>query len=651
MDRTSWVAVIVCAVLLLLWGRWSAQEAARIAEEKRADDAAKPVETEKESPSGTTPISKTSPADRAKTVPEKTGVPDEKSTPKIAESKKQLSNGYVRLHLTSRGAGIQAAELLKYNRHLNDSSEKVTLNRTAPHPVGDLSTGPGEFDASVWSVKSQTSTSVTYQTDTPQKLHIEKTFSLPEKGEDPYELGLAITIRNDSGTPLQTGTKFLYTGSAAPLHINEWAMQIGFYWLNGAKDFNFKTSSHFGGKKVFGVFGKSQIPYDKIAINDLKWAGVNDQYFTTLLKPESPSASTMWVSRYPVVIDGNKELSEKKKLFATEAGVGMPDLALNRGDQSTLRYEIYMGPKELSRLKKFGDGRERVMHYDKIPIFGWFFGWAIKPIASFLITALVFMHGKLGSFGASIILVTVLIRLLIWPVYAKSTRSMKRMSKLTPLMKELKEKYPDDPQKLNEETMKLYRTYGVNPLGGCLPMFIQMPVFLSFYRMLWGAVELRHESFLWVKDLAMPDTLFQIPWLDQPFNLLPILMALSTFVQMAITPQTGDKTQRMIFMLMPFMFLFICYNFASALSLYWTTSNLFSIFQTWLMNKLPEPELKEKKGTGKKGFLQRLQEQAEAQQRARKNGGSALPSPGQSRTRLASEKGERHTKSRKKKNR
>jgi YidC/Oxa1 family membrane protein insertase len=225
------------------------------------------------------------------------------------------------------------------------------------------------------------------------------------------------------------------------------------------------------------------------------------------------------------------------------------------------------------------------------------------------------------------------------------------MSKLTPLMKKIKEKYPDDPTKMNEETMALYRKYGVNPLGGCLPMFIQMPVFLSFYRMLWSAVDLRHESWLWVPDLSMSDTLFQIPGLNLPFNLLPILMALTTFVQMAITPQTGDKTQRMIFMMMPFMFLFICYNFASALSLYWTTSNLFSILQTYITNKMPDVELKEKKNSGKKGFMARMQEQAEAQQKAKKSGGSSAPAPGQSRTKLASEKGDRHTKSKKKKKR
>ncbi|MCL4152535.1 UNVERIFIED_CONTAM: hypothetical protein GTU68_003332 [Idotea baltica] len=207
---------------------------------------------------------------------------------------------------------------------------------------------------------------------------------------------------------------------------------------------------------------------------------------------------------------------------------------------------------------------------------------------------------------------------------------MKRMSKLTPKMKEIKEQYKDDPHKQNQEIMGLYRKYGVNPLGGCLPMFVQMPIFLGFYRMLSSAVELRHQPFLWID-----------PGTSIPFNLLPLLMAGTMIIQMKVSPQSGDATQRMIFMFMPLVFLVICYNFASALALYWTTQNIFSIGQTMLMNKLPEPELKKKKlkeGGGKAGgFMQRLQAQAEAQQRAKKA------------SQAAGEKGDRHTKGKSKK--
>ena len=197
------------------------------------------------------------------------------------------------------------------------------------------------------------------------------------------------------------------------------------------------------------------------------------------------------------------------------------------------------------------------------------------------------------------------------------------MSKLQPEMAKIKEKYADDPNKINTETMGLYKKYGINPLGGCLPMLIQIPIFFGFYRMLQYAVELRGHSFLWVSDLSQPDTLMHLSFLGNlPLNLLPIVMAITSFLQIRMTPQTGDATQQKIMMFMPFMFFFFCYNFASALALYWTTQNIFSIGQTWLMNKIPEPELVARSGSGKKSWAQRMAERQAEMQRQRKQGGA-----------------------------
>ncbi|MDG2122471.1 MAG: membrane protein insertase YidC, partial [Verrucomicrobiales bacterium] len=201
--------------------------------------------------------------------------------------------------------------------------------------------------------------------------------------------------------------------------------------------------------------------------------------------------------------------------------------------------------------------------------------------------------GWVGVYGIAVILVTVILRILIWPLHAKSTRTMKRMSQLTPKMNEVREKYKDNPQKQQQEMMTLYKTYGVNPFGGCLPMFLQIPIFFGFYRMLQSAVELRGQSFLWVEDLSMPDTIAQVGGID--VNPLPLLMAVTMVLQMAVTPTSGDKMQQRMFMIMPVVFLFICYNFASALALYWTTQNIFAIGQTWLMGKMPQPTLEKKK--------------------------------------------------------
>lgn len=643
MDRTSWIGALVCLGLLFGWGWWSSKEAAKQAVERArlAEIAAA------NAPPATDPKNATTAPAATKSA---TGEETTAVAPPAEAKESILENEGLKLHLTTRGAGIRIAELRDHKRYL-EGDELITINRTASNGVAVISEGPGLFDETNWEFVSQDAASATYKTTTPAGFELTKTFTLPSGEEyDSHEVLMEMTVRNAGETPLNFANRYLYTGSAAPLHLNEWSMQIGMYWMNKSGKFEYETVDYFGGKKVMGVFGKNEIPSDSFGVETLDWAGVNDQFFTTMIRAEEPYSTKIWGSRFPVVVEDDEAASLKKRMFAAEMGVGLPDLTLNPGDQQTLRYSIYLGPKEFSRLKGLGEDREEVMHYDAIPIFGFLFGWAIKPLASWLIMGLVALNGLVGNFGISIIIVTILIRLLIWPVYAKSARSMKRMSKLTPLMKEIKEKYADDPQKVNQETMKLYQTYGINPLGGCLPMFIQLPVFLAFYRMLWSAVELRHESFLWVDDLSMPDYLFTIPGLEIPFNLLPILMGLTSFIQIAITPKTGDKTQQMIFMFMPLIFLVICYNFAAALALYWTTSNAFSILQTWLMNKMPEPELKKKASSGKKGFMARMQDQAEAAQKAKAAGGSA-PAPGgaKSRTKMPGEKGDRHTKGKKKK--
>lgn len=639
MDRTSWIGVLVCLCLLFTWGWWSAKETAKQLEAQRERAAQEALNPPPEETAATTPGNATAPG---------SGPAPDDTPGAIAEVEHVLENELVRFHLTNRGAGIRIAELKDHARHL-EGNDFITINENASHPVGALSSGPKQIDTQNWSVTEKTSEKITFQTVTEAGFTIAKTYRLPGPDQDPHEIMLEMSVQNDSQTPLVLADQFLYTGSAAPLHLNEWSIQIGMFWLQSNGSFKYETVDHYGGRKILGIFGKNEIPHDEFTLESLRWAGVNDQFFVTIIQPEEAYEATLWGSRFPVVVEGNREASEKKRTFAAEAGIGLPDLSMNPGEEKTLRYKIYLGPKEFARLKGLGEEKKLVMHYDEIPIFGWLFGWAIKPLASWLIMGLVFLKSYVGGYGIAIILITLLIRLLIWPVYAKSARSMKRMSKLTPLMKEIREKYEDNPQKTNEETMKLYRTYNINPLGGCLPMFIQLPIFLAFYRMLWSATELRHESFLWVDDLAMPDTMFMIPGLGIPFNLLPILMGITSFIQIAITPKTGDKTQQMIFMLMPVIFLVICYNFAAALALYWTTSNAFSILQTWLMNKMPEPELQKKKTSGKKTFMERMQEQAEAAKKAKTDGGTGGGGmTKKDRTRMPGEKGDRHTKGKKK---
>lgn len=665
MDRTAWIVVTACVIGMFFYGTWYSKETQKelaAAAAQRAAEAVARGETEAPALASGEPANAAAADAKVGAADGQTAVdPAAEAEEKIEEQSFVLDNDFIRCHLTNLGAGIAEVELLDHKRSLVGDDGYVTLNAGQKTPIGALSSGPGVIDTAAWTVRSHNDREVVFLRDGADGLRIQKRYYLPEPpaageaekaeedaddaaGYDPHLVRLQVTIRNISDASLTVNQKYLYAGAAAPLHVREWSREIGYFYKSTGDSMEFESVDTF--RK--GMFRKERSS-DVVQVPQLEWAGINDQFYAVLMRAENPADASVWASRSSVVIPGDEELSKKKKLQAIHAAVGLPEVPLNVDDQHTFDYEIYLGGKEFSRLQHIGQGRKAIMHYDELPIIGWLFGWAIRPLAALLILSLEWMH-HFVPYGVAIILTTILIRLIIWPLYAKSTRTMKRMSKLTPKMKEIKEQYKDDPQKQNQEIMGLYKKYGVNPLGGCLPMFVQMPIFLGFYRMLSSAVELRHEGFLWIDDLSMPDTLFMIPGLDIPFNLLPLLMSVTMLIQMKVAPQSGDATQRMIFMLMPVVFLVICYNFASALSLYWTTTNIFSIFQTLLMNKLPEPELKARKqppggggpgnggggGGGKKGFLQRLQEQAEAQQKAKRN-------------QVSGDRGDRHTQSKTKK--
>ena len=633
MDRTAWIAVIICSLGMMLWWQTFGQlTPPEQADKETAAAEGSPADTDKSD----------APADP---VDEKTGKAAAEKNPAAVNAETfPIQLGQVRFEFTNRGGGIKQVELLDQTKVMGEDDKFITLNAFADHAVGTFTTGPEDFESTIYEIKERSNSSVVFVGTTSKGFQVEKRYILGRKNAagdvDPHLVHLEINISNPSEQTLSS-RYFLYAGAAVPISVDQStkehpskasAYSPTYYFFRDQNGFDYDYVRHFLG----GMFSKAK----SSVITDtekLNWAGVSSQFYSTIVEPLEISDVPIWASAFEIKGDLSDAGSSKEKSHGIQCAIGLPELSLSAGDKRTLNYEIYIGPKEYSRLKDLGDDRTLVMNYDGIPIFGWILGWAIKPLAAGLITVLVWMKGTVGQFGFSIILITIMIRIIIWPLYAKSTRTMKRMSKLAPIMKELKEKHKDDPAKLNQETMQLYRDYKINPAGGCLPMFIQMPIFLGFYRMLFNAVELRHQSFLWVEDLSMPDTLFQIPILDIPFNLLPLLMAVTMIIQMKLTPSSGDPMQRRIFMFMPIFFLFICYNFASALALYWTTQNIFSIGQTWLMNKLPEPELKKVKSSKKAGggFMSRLAEKAEAQKQKQKTLG---------------DKGNRHTKKKKKKN-
>ena len=244
-------------------------------------------------------------------------------------------------------------------------------------------------------------------------------------------------------------------------------------------------------------------------------------------------------------------------------------------------FTLYLGPRDLTYLKPLGRKLESAIN----------FGWT-DIIAKPLLHALRFFNNYVKNYGVAIIILTILIKILFWPLTHKSYKSMKEMQKLQPLMAKIREKYKNNKEQMNKELMGLYKTYKVNPMGGCLPMLIQMPVFFALFRLLGSSIELRHAPFfLWINDLSAPDRLFHfpfsIPFMSPPYGIpiLTLLMGASMFIQQKMTPTPGDPSQAKIMMFLPIIFTFLFINFPSGLVLYWLTNNILSIGQQYRIKK------------------------------------------------------------------
>lgn len=597
-DRKTWIILGVCGALLATNMYYSTQNQKVLAAERAKELAEK----------------KAAAAAQVTTGESTAELTVETPPPPTNEETVTLANDKISFVLTNIGGGIKHAEFAE-EFQVGSKDEKVWANRFGSGPIGAL-VGAGEaISNAAYAYKKELSVEgkkAVYIAKHPDGLILKKTFTL-KNGDEPgadYLLDFDVQVENRGTGPVNLSQWSLFLGEASPLYQAEVAQQTGYFWHeNGSMKFE-----HAG--KFNGGWFSSDKSVLRSPDTEIEYAGVTNQFFATLMRPEKPIQSSVWAKPAKISLAENKPA-----LTSVRAGLAFPAAILEIGDSRAYKFEIFIGPKANQLLKKmdnnWGKGWGDVMQY------GWF-----SPISGLLNFLLNFYHNLLDgvakkwAWGLAIILLTVTVRICIWPLHAKSTHTMKRMAMLQPEMAKLKEKYENDPNKLNTEMMGLYRKFGINPLGGCLPMFIQIPIFFGFYRMLQYAVELRGEPFLWVQDLSQPDTLMHIAGI--PLNILPIVMAITSFLQIHFTPKTGDKMQQRIIMLMPFMFFFFCYNFASALALYWTTQNIFSIGQTWLMSKVPEPELKPVKDAGK-SWVQRMAERQAEMQRMQKAG--AKPGP------------------------
>ncbi|MCK4619454.1 MAG: membrane protein insertase YidC [Desulfobacterales bacterium] len=297
---------------------------------------------------------------------------------------------------------------------------------------------------------------------------------------------------------------------------------------------------------------------------ELKWIAVQDRYFMSCIIPESAVTASM-----RLFLDEDKVLENQ---FV------QPESIINPGTQRTFGFHLFMGPRSTKVVKEIGYDLDKAINFGM-------FDFLAKPCL--WIMNYIYDH-FISNYGIAIIILTVFTKVLLWPLGKKSYKSMNEMKKIQPLVMEIREKYKGDKKKMNEATMALYKTYKVNPVGGCLPMVLQIPVFFALYRMLYEAIELRHAPFFgWINDLSAPDRLFDfgfsIPFMQPPYGIpvLTIIMGATMFLQQKISPAMGDPSQAKIMMLMPIVFTVIFINFSSGLVLYWLVNNVLSIAQQY----------------------------------------------------------------------
>jgi YidC/Oxa1 family membrane protein insertase len=576
MDRQAWIAIALCILGLIGWQVYTVSHPPA-----RVQAVASPTAT----PASANQTSTTaSPAPFLSPVPGAVSTPTPvASVPPFAEKIEPLRNSDVELRLTNRGAGISEAVLL---HHTIGDGQHVVLNAPDRTPIGAIVDQPAAPSLPEFTIVGQNDGTVQFERKTPEGVNVRKKFFFPPTTEkkDNFVAEMDVDFRNDGAQAYTNPGYFISLGSTRPLHPSDMPSYTRLVWcIDGkpkATDVSWFAAQNY---PLVGVQKRAAQPTFQEKVNGAEWSAMTNQFFTTILVPLNAKVVETWAQPFEI------KRPDGPSLQGIDGAMGMPGFQLQPGQTASLRFQLYTGPKIYGRLAKLEHDEAEIMNFGM---------W--KLVSQALLNFMNLIYGWVHDYGVAIILLTACVKGVLWPLQNKANKSMRRMSALAPKMQELKEKYKDDPTRMNQEVMKLYKEHGVNPVGGCLPMMIQIPIFFGLFSMLGQAAELRNASFLWVHDLSQPDTIGIIPGLGWKINLLPLIMGATNLWLMRMTPKTGDSTQRRVMMFMPLIFLFFCYNFAAALALYYTTQNLFTILQLYQNQKQPLPVLEKVAPAGKK---------------------------------------------------
>ena len=578
MDKTGIIVVSLCVGLL----GWWFYEQNKVQQEQARYAAARPVAHATNS-AATQTTTATSAAFSAPTIVFPTDAHEETIV---------LTNGRARYTFTSRGGGLAQVELLDYPQTISarwrgqiTNAGGATLNAHANVPVlallGDTNfVGDGIF------ALSQNGNSVQAEKLLPGGLRVVKTFTLTSN----FLVNASVRLENTSDKTVLLAPPEIVVGTAAPMDADDNGQMEGAMWSDGT---NFVDSPLLTFVSGGGCSRSTPKPEIRAGASDVAWVAAHNQFFAMLAMPK----------------DLAREMVARTVTLPTfQNTVANPSTPPPQGIQTALVYPsqtlaangvwerqivLFAGPKEYRTLAVIGEQFHN--HADGVMNFGSGFAsfWGVGTFfAKLLLSAMNALHDLTTlSYGWTIVLLTAMLRLLFWPLTKASTLSMKRMQALAPQLNALKEKYKDDAQKLTSKQWELYKENKVNPMSGCLPMLVQMPVFIGFYTMIRSAIELRGASFLWAADLSKPDTLFMIPNLNFPFNLMPLLMGGAMLWQSHLAPASPgmDPAQQKMMRWMPAIIIFFLYNYSSGLALYMTVSTLLGVLQTKMTANIQLP--------------------------------------------------------------
>ena len=487
-----------------------------------------------------------------------------------------LENDYITVHFTNFGGAIRDIALRKFPAELGHPQPYV-FNAVHTDPMLGFVDFPGLDHNTGFELVSSSATEVVYRAIFANEIEVTRRYSLvaaPDDTHDPYQLRNETTFRNLTDKPASLARFALSLGTAAPISDTVYGQTVTTGYSDGNSQ-TFINRTKLDGSNGFLGIGASETKPSILTSSAIAWASLDNQFFVGILTPDTPGVGlvTNRVKLLPAAPD------TQRTAFGLSGAAQFDLKPLPAHGESSLGLSFYVGPKEYRRLSKSAVFKA---DQDKVMQFGFF-----KFFSQILLTLMTWVHSGIPNWGVAIILTTLLLKVVFLPFTLAASRSAKRMQKIQPEMQLVREKFKDNPQKLQAATMELFKKHKVNPLGGCLPILVTLPFFFGFFQMLRSAAELRFQPFLWAPDLSVADTIGHV--FGIPINIMPILMGATTIISMRLTPQPSvDNAQAKMMKFMPWFMTLLCYSFSCSLALYSTVNGLVPLGQQLVINRMKD---------------------------------------------------------------